>query len=77
MLKFWLSIEPLSLRWPPVATAYLGTLWDRPTGEWCQNLRNQILVTEKNLVRLRRTVSEKFPENLEGGSYAPPVPTKG
>ena len=66
MSKFWVNKEPL------VATG--SHRFDRPTDEWCQNLRNQILVAEKNLVR---TVSEKFPKNLEGGGSYTPYPYEG
>ena len=59
-------VSPVS----PVATG--GHQCDRPTNEWWQNLRDKILVTEsKYLACLQHTVSEKFPENLEGESYAP------
>ena len=53
-----------------------GHWWDWPTKEWCQNLRNQILITEEKLMYVQRTVSEKFPKSSREGSY-PPVHTKG
>ena len=57
----------LSLRWPPL----------RPTQRWVMpKLVEQVLITEKNLMHLRRMFSKKFQKKLKG-SHMPPVPTKG
>ena len=54
-----------------------GHRWHPLANEWCQKLRNQILVTEKKFGAPPAHGFWVIYDKPLGGTYVPPIPTKG